>query len=255
MQPNVTVLICNYNYDEYLDGCLKSISNQTYQPCKICFIDDKSDNQEAIVKKYIIPDSGFNEIIKPDYTIYEFQGHKLIFLNKNVGPSEARNIGIEETINNTNFYQILDADDELYPNKIRRLLETALIDPAIGVVYADYDILNMETGLIRREFKEPFDKLRLSQECIVHSGALISAQALKAVKDEFGYYDRNMLTCEDFDLWMRISEKFMIFHVAESLTLVRVHSQNSTNTRSKAIWEENWKRIVQKTQIRHGKNG
>ena len=55
-----------------------------------------------------------------------------------------------------------------------------------------------------------------------------------------------MRTCEDYDLWIRIAKKFTIAHVAEFLTYVRIHSQNSTNTVSKEIWNQNWNRIRKK---------
>ncbi len=42
----------------------------------------------------------------------------------------------------------------------------------------------------------------------------------------------------------------MITHIAEPLTLVRNHNKNSTNTVNKTIWQENWKRINVKKQIR-----
>jgi hypothetical protein len=126
------------------------------------------------------------------------------------------------------------------------------MSPQIGVVYADTDILNTETEIKTREFREPFDRNRLLQECIVHSGSLISREALEGVKDENGYYDRNMRTCEDYDLWMRISEKFIVFHIAEPLTLVRIQPQNSSITVDKSVWENNWQRVMAKTRMRNG---
>ena len=118
-------------------------------------------------------------------------------------------------------------------------------DPNVGVVYADYEIVN-EDGTSSIEYKEPFDLKRLHEECIVHSGAMVSKTALLAVKDEFGYYDVNMRTCEDYDLWLRIAQRFMIKHIPKVLTRVLNHKGNSTNTVPKEIWQQNWKRIWSK---------
>ena len=121
---------------------------------------------------------------------------------------------------------------------------------AIGVVYADYDTLHTSTGKIIREYKEPFSRKRLIQECIVHSGSLISKQALEMVLEDTGYYDNTMRTCEDYDLWMRISENFIIAHVPKSLTRVRVTGDNSSFIVNQEVWQKNWTRVMQKMQAR-----
>ena len=87
-------------------------------------------------------------------------------------------------------------------------------------------------------------------ECIVHSGALISKDALNSVLEETGYYDEKMRTCEDYDLWMRISEKYIIAHVPKSLTKVRVTGDNSSFIVNQEVWQKNWRRVVEKMQQR-----
>lgn len=232
MDPRVTIVIANHNYGKYLKGCLESALNQDYK-CHVVLVNDGcEDNSEIITNSYL-------------------ESHPYIFsainVKKAVGPSKARNFAIERTIRNTDYYAILDADDEYYPNKVSTLLKTALTSNQIGVVYGDYDILNIDTGNVVREYKKPYDKMLLNRECIVHSGALISSVALHNVIEGEDYYDSKMRTCEDYDLWMRISEKFMIAHVPQSLALVRVHQQNATNTVKNEVWQQNWRRVVEKT--------
>ena len=82
---------------------------------------------------------------------------------------------------------------------------------------------------------------------------IISYVLMEKVKELTGYYDETMRTCEDYDLWMRIAEHFMVVHIAKSLTLVRVQPKNSTDTVAKDIWQRNWTRVHQKTQQRHEK--
>ena len=167
------------------------------------------------------------------------------------GPSRARNLAIEDSIDDTDYFLILDADDTAYPNKCIRLIQEALQSPDfIGAVYADYHILNVDTGVVTHEYKKPYDKTVLNRECIVHSGSLVSKSAMINAKDEFGFFDVNMRTCEDYDLWMRISENHMIMHVAEPLSLVRVHQNNATNSVDNSIWGRNWTRLHEKKQKR-----
>ncbi len=255
--PMVTVMIANYNYEEYLENAIQSALTQDYPKLGIVIVDDSStDNSwkkiHELIFKGIPHEKRQNEI--GDYKTGTFNNRPVcaIRLKENCGPSQARNFGIDASISHTDIFAILDVDDVMYPQKIGRLVGCMMQSEQIGVVYADFDIINTETGAMTTDYKEPFSHDRLMQECIVHSGSIISKQALQSVQDNFGYYDREMRTCEDYDLWLRISEKFMICHVAEPLTLVRVQPKNSSITVDKAIWERNWSRIRQKMQARNG---
>ena len=48
-----SVLVANYNNSKFIDKCIKSIINQTYNNIEIIFIDDRStDNSLKVAKKY-----------------------------------------------------------------------------------------------------------------------------------------------------------------------------------------------------------
>lgn len=254
LKPKVNVLICNHNYGRYIKDAIDSVINQTY-PCSMTIVDDGSTDNSWDMIRFTLSngtkiDAGEQNGIK-FYNI-NISGKSgpinclIINLPKPLGPSAARNIGILNTVQNTDYYQILDADDYMYSNKVEELVNKAVTDQRIGVVYADYDILNVETGNLIREYKEPFSLDRLMRECIVHSGSLINKQALISVRDQFGIYDENMRTAEDYDLWIRIAKRWLICHVPKSLTCVRVHKNNSTNSVSKETWNKNWQRIQMK---------
>lgn len=251
--PRVNILIVNYNYENFLKDSINSALNQTYDNTLITIVDDcSSDNSwekidELLFKghDYDKKEEEFGEIKTRDNII-------AIRLKENGGPSLARNIGISCTIEDSDFYQILDADDIMYNNKVESLL-SCFATSDIGVSYGDCDLYNKETGTLVREFREPYSYNKLLQECIVHSGAMIKKEALVESRDDFGFYDVNMRTCEDYDLWIRISEKFMIVHMPQPLTRVTIHNQNSTSSVDKSIWEQNWARIGRKIQSRHGK--
>jgi glycosyltransferase involved in cell wall biosynthesis len=226
-----TVVIAHHNYEQYLQQAIFSALTQTIVPDKIIVIDDNSNNKEAVAKTV----ASFNsEIVQCG------------MLDQTVGPSTARNIAIDMSLDETDIYLILDADDCMYPHKVEEMLKEFSISDAIGVVYGDYDIHDIHKRTTIRQYKEPFSVLRLQRECIIHSGAGIRKQALLTVKDQFGYYDSTMRTCEDFDLWLRISDHYMISHIPKSLTFVRNHNNNSTMTVNNEIWQQNWNRIAQK---------
>lgn len=248
--PFVTVIINNYNYGEYILSAIKNALFQDYPNNKlcICVVDDCStDNswQEIMslckFKKKKNWYEGYKDNIKILATRLEF----------NNGPSVSRNIAINKTLDFTDAYAILDSDDIFYKNKITQCIRMLYSSSNIGSVYADYDILNTETGIVTREYKEPFSLNRLLQECIVHSGSVIKKEALLKCK-EITFYDENLRTCEDYDLWLRIAKYYMILHIPEPLTLVRVTPKNSTVSVNKSLWEANWLYVSKKAKKLYG---
>lgn len=247
-KPHIAILICNYNYSQYIEAAIQSALDQTYENTSIVVVDDCStDNSPQIISEKLF--GSRNDVQMRDaeqYTAMRCENKLAIKLKQNVGPSEARNVGIQMSINGVDAYVILDADDIMLPNKVERMQQYMWQSSEIGVVYADYDIYNVSTGTTVTEYKEPFDAGRLWQECIVHSGSMIRKQALLAVLDENGYYDRTFRCCEDYDLWMRISKKFMIFHVPEVLTRIGIQPKSASLVVDKSIWERNWTRVHKK---------
>lgn len=162
------------------------------------------------------------------------------------GPSRARNLGIKLVWNRTHIFGFLDADDVYLPGKISKSVARLMEDPKrIGGVYADYETVNTETGALVREYKEPFSRERLLRECMITT-PLVSKSAL----EKAGFYDEEMRCAEDFDLWMRITEHFLILHIPECLMRLRVHPQNSTRTVSREVWQKNWNRVMEKLKAR-----
>lgn len=249
----VTTIIANYNYGDYINDAIDSCVNQTYKKHQICIIDNGSTDKSIETIK-----GRMSDIKKIDANVEILSGKiehvPAIFVDlaKPVGPSMARNIGIDLTINNTDAFMVLDADDIMMPTKIEKMVGVMeKFGEAVGVVYADYDNWNIHTDIVSREHKEPYSQSRLYQECIVHSGSLIRKNALLKVRDQYGYYDKEMRVCEDYDLWTRLSEYTMIYHIPEVLSKVRVTNFNSTNTVDNQIWQINWQRIREKYAQRH----
>ena len=253
----VTILIACYNDEDYIERAIESALNQDYKgDLVVCVIDDGSSDRSLELSKLFMKRPSLDNHQNCKVTFQENMGRngnvKMVVIEKqNGGPSDARNIGIGYTHPHTDIYAVLDSDDEMYENKISRCVGVMSEDmDSIGVVYGDYDTYHTSTGKKIREFKEPYSRRRLVRECIVHSGSIINKKALDAVCEETGFYDVNMRTCEDYDLWMRISEKFLIAHIPESLTLVRVTGDNSSFIVNKEIWEKNWTRLMEKMQQR-----
>lgn len=267
--PNVAIIISNYNYGEFVLDAIKSIENQTYKgDVRIYLVDDGStDGSWEKIKDYLTnPDSAEvgpsrGELSTPcgkeTIEIIEQQGSQFIRI-ENSGASNARNVAIYSAMEWADVFGILDADDEYKPDKIKKFVEILELDPLIGVVYGDYDIIKTygNNAYTKQELKESYSREKLMQRCIVHSGALIKKEYIKSVvlpngeiyKTQLhGPASKTFIGCtEDYDLWVRLSDHCMMAHVPESLSIVRETGQNQSMKMTTDIFNQNAKIIGSK---------
>lgn len=222
-----TVIICTKNYGQYISKALDSVKGQN-----VVVVDDAStDNTEEIVKQYAV---------------------EYIRLPNSQGPSNARNQAITHSWDKTDLWFVLDADDHFLPSKIEKFTKE-FEDPNVGIVYGDYTTFS-ESGPETRVFKEPFDRARLFQECIIHSGATFSKIALERIgikKGNMVYDSVNFpYLAEDWDLWLRLTKGSMAVHIPENLTMVRGHNNNLSRLTqaNQADWNKSWSLIQQGMQ-------
>ena len=103
MQPKISVIVPIYNGESYIERCINSILNQTFQDFELILIDDGSkDNSLEMLKK-------FEQIEKIK-----------VYYQNNKGPSAARNKGIEKAIGK--YLIFIDIDDWIEDDYIEILL-------------------------------------------------------------------------------------------------------------------------------------
>jgi glycosyltransferase involved in cell wall biosynthesis len=115
----VSIIIPVYNVEPYIERCLLSVLNQTYENIEIILVDDCGQDNSMSVARQITEDHP--------------NGHKIRFLKNecNKGPSVARNKGIKSAIGE--YIYFLDSDDEITLNCIETLFkESEGFDLVIG---------------------------------------------------------------------------------------------------------------------------
>lgn len=250
MLPYVTILICNYNYSEWVCDAIDSAIAQDYPKDRfsLCIVDDCStDDSVKIIRERL----NFKEekYSNKDEIVYQNE-HLLISLLKNGGPSRARNQGIKKTLEKTDYYLILDADDIIFPDKISSMVSAIKDRKSIGVVYGDYINWDIHKNLEFPEYKESYNFNRLRQECIVHSGSLVNKDALLSVAQNGQFFSEDLRVCEDYDLWLQIGLKWLILHIPKILGKSRVTMKNSTNTVKSEVWQSCWRKVQERINVR-----
>ena len=105
MKVKLSIIIANYNWEKYLPKCLKSVCEQYQKDIEIIVIDDcSSDSSCKILRKF-----------KKRYNFIT-----VIYLKKNSGVSNCRNIGIKYS--KGEYLYFIDSDDELTKRSIKNIL-------------------------------------------------------------------------------------------------------------------------------------
>ena len=115
--PKVSIIIPVFNGEPFLDRCLSSVINQSYNNIEIIIINDGStDNTQSICESYSKNDP------------------RVIIINKkNEGVSTARNVGLDTAVGD--YIYFVDADDYVLEDGIEKLVKKA-IDNAADIIVA-----------------------------------------------------------------------------------------------------------------------
>lgn len=252
--PKVSVIIAVYNNKKYLHGAINSALVQDYPNLDVWVVDDCS-TENVMPDLPVYTDNGIKfpcvteRLDKIEHFECNFATTKKLYyikLKKNSGPSTARNIAIANAMKNgSHLFQILDSDDQMYPNKVSELIQPILRNPEkVAIAYGDY-IIQGEDGVCRYEAKPTYDYMRFFQgDCHIHSGCLWNGLALK---DRWPYfYPEDQRVCEDYFLARCVlrSTQWISYNIGKPLTLVRSHSNDSTSSVSKQIWERDYQKTM-----------
>ena len=127
MNAKVSIIVPVYNSESYLDRCIKSILNQTYNEFELILVDDGStDASGAICDEYAQKDKRIRVV------------HK-----NNTGVSDTRNEGIR--LSKGKYIQFVDSDDYLEPCATWELVE-AIEKYQSDIVICGYKLILNATG-------------------------------------------------------------------------------------------------------------
>ena len=195
---NISVVIPSYNRKDFLKRSIDSAINQTKKPLEVIVVDDGSTD-------------GTETMIKSDYDFVKF------IKQKNKGVSAARNIGIKVSIGE--WICFLDSDDEWKKDKLEKQINAMKSNP--GCKFFHSNEIWIKNGLRINQKKKHkkyggdiFDKC-LDMCRISPSSVMIN----KTVFDEVGNFNEDLVVCEDYELWLRICDKYRVFFIDEPLII------------------------------------
>ena len=214
--PKVSVIMPNYNYGRFLGEALQSVLGQTFADFEIIVVDDGStDNTKEVVGSFA------DTRVK-----YIYQ--------ENRGVSAAYNRGI--LASSGEYIAFLDADDVWLPQKLE--LQVKVLDscPDVALVCSDGFVLDDQTGGIigrfwhgAKQFHGWFSPREASQNAlrnllfrgvfIFESGTMVRRE----VFGEVGGFDESLKTHLDWEMFVRVTQRFAISTIDIPLAKKRHH--------------------------------
>jgi glycosyltransferase involved in cell wall biosynthesis len=205
--PEVTVLLSCYNGERWLSDAIESVINQSFEDFEFIVVDDGStDDSLAIIKNYAVQDSRI-----------------IVIAKNNTGLADSLNVGIRKA--RGKWIARLDADDICLSMRLELQVATAKAKP--DVIYIGTGLFQMdEVGNISKSFSYPRKHAALLKSLThigmfpAHSSAFYRADIVL----EMGGYRPRVKRSQDWDLWLRLSEKGALTSIVEPLVKLRLHS-------------------------------
>jgi glycosyltransferase involved in cell wall biosynthesis len=208
--PLISVVAICYNHERFLVQCLESVRAQTYPAVDLVIVDDCSTDRSV-----------------PEIRTWMDNGRsKATFLihDRNLGICRSRNDALERA--RGEFVSFISTDDWWLPDKLAHQMAAFHRCSDAAVVYADalqtdeagsplpQTVLeSAERGFVRPPQGRIFDELLVGQ--FIPPGPLVRRSCL----DDVGAYDES-LAYEDWDMWLRLAERFD-FAFAPELDVVK----------------------------------
>ncbi len=123
LQPFVSVLTPIYNMGSYLAECIESVLAQTYKNFEYIIVNNCStDNSMEIALSYAAKDSRI-KVLNNDTFVGVIENHNIAF--RAISPE-------------SKYCKVVSADDWLFPDCLRQMLELAEGNPSVGITGSYY---------------------------------------------------------------------------------------------------------------------
>lgn len=182
----ISVIIPSFNRAQFTQRAIQSIQNQSVHVNEIIVIDDGStDNTKELLK---------NENIN-----YIYQ--------TNQGVSKARNRGIKAA--QYDWIAFLDSDDIWHEEKIKEHISLHVNNPDLLASYTAEKWIRNGKVIKLKTHQQKEEPTFLNSLCLCRIG-VSTFFCHKKIFSDIGLFDENLKVCEDYDLWLRILQKYEI---------------------------------------------
>lgn len=209
--PLISVVIPNYNRAHLLEGVVESVVKQEYQNIEIIIVDDCSTDNSIEVLTQLS-----NKI--PNLFFYQ--------VPENQGANACRNKGVQ--LSKGEYIAFLDSDDYFLPDKLTKQFTIFEAYPEVGFVVTGFDaktIVTLPEGFI--PLAETVKQNNL--------GGFSTLMVKKSAFLEVGGLDTDLLSCQDWDLFLKLLQHHKGYKIAENLVIYEAQADSISKNSTKVI--------------------
>ena len=232
MQPDVSVIIPNYNCLEFLPKALDSVMMQKGVNCEIIIVDDGS------------TDGSVDWLLKQQVRNPQIR----LITQANQGVIAARNRAIKAA--SAPYIAFLDADDFWYKDKLEKQINYFKSNPKCGLSFTNYDHLTMgyeyiidcygywpEFSKHKNKSQGNYVNLDNAVNFLLTTNVIGTSCVVvrKSTILEAGGFDPSLRSASDWDCWLRIALISDIAYTADNTMGYLMRPNSITSNRQKRL--------------------
>lgn len=220
--PKISIITSVFKGDQFIEPFLFDITRQTYfDKSELILINANSPhNEEVVINKYL----------------KKHQNIKYSRLDKDPGVYAVWNIAIRSSqgqyITNANL------DDRKHPNHLEEHVKALDENPGSDLAYADvlvtetpnevFETCAAPSGIIRML---EYSYTNLLRQNMPHNNPVWR----KSIHDRFGYFREDMLSCADFEMWLRAASQGSVFTKIDKVLSLYFRNPEGISTREETL--------------------
>jgi hypothetical protein len=194
-----------FNGEEFLSETIDSVLNQSFRDFEFVIVDDGSTDATADILSKYVPRDGRIRVLR----------------NGKKGRAASLNLGI--SLATGKYVANTDADDLAMPGRLEEQVAFMERNPEVGVLGGSFELITDSGGVIDI-IRHPLDDSQIRSAIlrynpICHSSVILRKDIVLAL----GGYRSIFVPSEDYDLWLRMSERSRLANLHNVLVRYRIH--------------------------------
>lgn len=219
--PVISVLMPVYNAEKFLTEAIESIINQEFSDFEYIIINDFSNDRTADILK-----------------VFQKRDQRIRIINNQARLGIARSLNRGLALARGSYLARMDGDDISDATRFGKQKEFLDCHPEAGIVGSWFRVIDADNRLQWQvspfcDHKDLFSfSLATNQFC--HG----SIMGRKEVFRNLQGYNAQFEPADDYDLWLRVMEKYRVYNLADYLYQLRTH-QDSVSIKESVLQSQN----------------
>jgi glycosyltransferase involved in cell wall biosynthesis len=217
-KPLVSIIMPAYNVEKTIKESIESVINQTYTNWELNIINDGSTDKTLEVINF-------------------FKDDRIVLIEqKNLGVANARNNGLKHS--KGELVAFLDSDDLWCKEKLETQLKF-MQKNELQFSYTQSYSFSSDSKNVQEAFKFVNLGFKDKEEILIYDFIpTLTVLVDRSILDDIGYFDIELKAAEDWDLWIRILQKYNVGFLKEYLSKYRVTGVGLSGNLYKHFLEE-----------------